>query len=312
MQNGKNSGFLNGLVDLNLLGSIWAKPSTIQSIQGRILMTSHPRTDDAGLLTPQRREGSEEAYARNLMIEYKSSGCEQIKALIAEHYMNGFVKRVANRVAYSLPSCIDVQDLEQCAYFGLIDCIEKYNPARKIKFESFARLRVEGAMKDFLRKEDPVSRLARQRSKLIDKGINQFQCEHGRTPTNSELKARLGVCDDEFDTLMRDQSIPCTLSMSIAEQHDDEDAHLVMLVESKDRSFHTLERADLREWLFDRLCNVDKLIVTLHFVERLTMLEVGNVVGYSESRVSQRIKHVLKLLHMRLHERPDIALLMAS
>tara|TARA_B100001123_G_C14526781_1_gene716586 strand:- start:205 stop:507 length:303 start_codon:yes stop_codon:yes gene_type:complete len=100
--------------------------------------------------------------------------------------------------------------------------------------------------------------------------------------------------------------------MSIAEQHDDEDAHLVMLVESKDRSFHTLERADLREWLFDRLCNVDKLIVTLHFVERLTMLEVGNVVGYSESRVSQRIKHVLKLLHMRLHERPDIALLMAS
>jgi len=275
-------------------------------------MTSHPRTDDAVLLTPQRREGSEEAYAHNLMTEFKSSGCEQTKALIAEYYMNGFVKRIASRVAYSLPSCIDVQDLEQCAYFGLIDCIEKFNPSRKIKFESFARLRVEGAMKDFLRKEDPVSRLARQRSKLIAKGINQFKSEHGRTPTNCELKSRLGVCDDEFDMLMKDQSIPCTLSMSISEQHNDEEADLVMMVESKDVSFLTLERADLRDWLFDRLCNVDKLIVTLHFVERLTMLEVGNVVGYSESRVSQRIKQVLKLLHMRLHEHPEIALLMAS
>ena len=295
-----------------MLGSIWAKPSTIQSIQGRILMTGHPRTDDAVLLTPQRREGSEEAYAQTLMAEYKSSGCEETKARITEHYMNGFVKRVASRVAYSLPSCIDVQDLEQCAYFGLVDCIEKYNPSRKIKFESFARLRVEGAMKDFLRKEDPVSRLARQRSKLIGKGINQFQCEHGRLPTDGELKHRLNVNDDEFDTLMKDQSIPCTLSMSIAEQHDDEDANLVMMVESKDVSFQSLERADLREWLFNQLCDVDKLIVTLHFVERLTMLEVGNVVGYSESRVSQRIKHVLSLLHMRLHERPDIAMLMAS
>ncbi len=275
-------------------------------------MTSHPRTDDGVLLTPQKREGSEEAYAQTLMTEYKSGGCEQTKILIAEHYMNGFVKKIANRVAYSLPSCIDVRDLEQCAYFGLIDCIEKYNPTRNVKFESFARLRVEGAMKDFLRKEDPVSRLARQRSKLIAKGINQFQCEYGRLPTDGELKHRLGVNDDEFNTLMKDQSTPSTLSMSIAEQQDEEDVNFVMMIESKDFSFESLERADLRGWLFDQLCNVDKLIVSLHFVERLTMLEVGNVVGYSESRVSQRIKHVLKLLHMRLHERPDIAMLMAS
>ena len=274
-------------------------------------MKSHPRTDDAVLLTPQQREEGEDAYAHNLMTKYKSSGCEHVKSLIAEHYMNGFVKRIANRIAFSLPSCIDVQDLEQCAYFGLIDCIDKYNPNRKVKFESFARLRVEGAMKDFLRKEDPVSRLARQRSKLIAKGISQFQCEHGRTPTSNELKFRLDLCDDEFNAIMKDQSVPCTLSMSIDEQYDDE-ASLVMMVESKDFSIQSLERTDLREWLFDRLCNVDKLIVTLHFVERLTMLEVGNVVGYSESRVSQRIKQVLKLLHMRLHERPDIAMLMAS
>ncbi len=275
-------------------------------------MTSHPRTDDAVLLTPPRREDSEVAYAQNLMIQYKSSGCQQIKSLIAEHYMNGFVKRVASRVAYSLPSCIDVQDLEQSAFFGLIDCIEKFNPSRKIKFESFARLRVEGAMKDFLRKEDPVSRLARQRSKLIAKGINQFQSEHGRLPTNCELKARLGVDDNEFNALMKDQSIPCTLSMSYAEQSDDEESSLAMMVESREFPLQNIERSDLREWLFSQLCHVDKLIVTLHYVERLTMLEVGNVVGYSESRVSQRIKQVLKLLHMRLHERPDIAMLMAS
>ena len=274
-------------------------------------MKNHPRMDDLilSVCTPNiDRINSQE----HLMTKYKSCGCLQAKALLEVYYMNTFVKKLAKKIGAKLPKSIDIRDLEQSAYFGLVDCIEKFNPDRNIKFEGFARLRIEGAMKDFLRKEDPVSRLSRQRSKIIQKCINQFISENGRPPTNSELMNKLGIEQDEFCAIIKDQKIPHTISIFSANANNDNSDNLEMLASSKTYDFKHIDETDTREWLLEKLCNADKLIITLYFFEKLTMLEVGKVVGYSESRVSQRIKHVLKILHLKLNERPEMISLMAS
>ena len=277
-------------------------------------MSSHPRKVGDVFLSPsQRRKYTEErTWAMESMLRYKATGCSITKELLIVFYMQGFVRRSANRIAKNLPSCVDVSDLEQTAYFGLIDCIEKFDPSRKVKFESFAKLRVEGAMRDFLRKEDPVSRVARQRSKKIAGCINQFKTEFGRSPTNEELQNRLHLDDDEFMTLMKNVVVPCTLSLCLVEFDDNDEVGPLGLIEQYDDSLSGVDQLDLRDWLCDQLCTYDKLIVTLHFVENLTMYEVGCVIGYSESRVSQRMKQLLRMLRSRLIDSPDTKLLMAS
>ena len=264
-------------------------------------------------LSPQGRDqDNKQAWAQEAMLHYKKTSCEITRELLVVFYMQGFVKKSAARVSKDLPQCVDPADLEQTAYFGLVDCIEKYNPDRQIKFESFARLRVEGAMRDYLRKEDPVSRVARQRTKMIARSIEQFKVEFGRAPTSGELQTKLQLDDGEFEAVMRDVVVPSTLSMCSVENNDSEESPLLGVIEQKGGNTCFVEQLDLRTWLCENLCTYDKLIVTLHFVENLTMFEVGCVIGYSESRVSQRIKHILSILKTKLTDSPETQLLMAS
>ena len=246
------------------------------------------------------------------MLHYKTTACAVTKELLVVYYMQGFVRRAAARVAKNLPSCVDVSDLEQTAYFGLVDCIEKFDTTRKIKFESFAKLRVEGSMRDFLRKEDPVSRVARQRSKKIANCIEQFKTENGRSPTNEELQNRLNLDSSDFLALMKNVVVPNTLSMCLVEFDDKDEVGPIGLIEQHDDSLDIVDQLDLRVWLCEQLCTYDKLIVTLHFVENLTMYEIGRVIGYSESRVSQRMKHLLQILKTKLNDSSETRLLMAS
>lgn len=283
-------------------------------------MSSHPRKDGGVFLSPpllsqrqkRREKTNDQCWAVKAMLKFKKTGCPITKELLVVYYMQGFVRRSAARVAKGLPSCVDISDLEQTAYFGLNDCIEKFDPSRKIKFESFAKLRVEGAMRDFLRREDPVSRVTRQRSKKIARSIEQFTTERGRPPTNDELQERLDVTDDEFVVIMKSVVVPNTLSMCLVEHDDHEDVAPIGFIEQRDISLSMIDQLDLREWLCEQLCVYDKLIVTLHFVENLTMYEIGRVIGYSESRVSQRMKHLLQLLRTKLVDSPETRMLLAS
>ena len=111
---------------------------------------------------------------------------------------------------------------------------------------------------------------------------------------------------------MKKIKIDKELGRPIMDWINDNSDNLEMLASSKAYDFKHIDETDTREWLLEKLSNADKLIITLYFFEKLTMLEVGKVVGYSESRVSQRIKHVLKILHLKLNERPEMISLMAS
>ena len=167
-------------------------------------------------------------------------------------------------------------------------------------------------MKDYLRKEDPASRLARTRSKIIARGIAQFAAEHGRSPTDEELRDLLQLDLNEFSAVMKDVHVPNTVSFHPTDCNGNEDLSASVHFELSSQGLLRIDREDLHRWLFQQLGYYDRLIVTLHYTENLTMLEVGRFMGYSESRVSQRIKHIHALLKTRMNDHPEMTLLMAG
>jgi RNA polymerase sigma factor for flagellar operon FliA len=295
--------------------AIVAKPIHRNMFQGRNLMVSHLRVDGGNFLPPQGINTPPEpskAWAVTAMLYYKKTGCPSTREALLLYYMDTFVSHLATKVSSSVLGRVEPDDLKQVAFFALNSYIDKFDPARKFKFESFARLRIEGAMLDFLRREDPASRLARSRSKMIARGIATFKALHGRVPTDDELRQLLQLDEQEFLAVMRDVHVPCTLSYHPCETDNSEEVSSAIHLESKQDSFASTERSDLNAWLFQQLGHYDLLIVTLTYTEGLTMLEIGNVLGYSESRVSQRLKHVHSILKSRLLDNPEVRMLMAG
>jgi RNA polymerase sigma factor for flagellar operon FliA len=227
-------------------------------------------------------------------------------------YMEGYVRRVASRLASLLPRCIDPEDLVQSAYFGLSECLDKYDPCLNSRFEGYAHRRIEGAMRDFLRKEDPASRLARSRSKSIARGNERFKAEFGRPPTEEELRALLQLDQNEYIAVMRDVHVPCTVSFQPNENDPDDDPMASLHIELKNVETSQVDREDLHRWLYQQLDRYDRLIVTLYYCECLSLMEIGSALGYSESRISQRLKQIHTLLKGRISDYPEIITLMAS
>lgn len=279
-------------------------------------MVSHPVQGGGDFLPPHnsRNENKETqiASAIETMLQYKQSKSTCARDWLIEYYMCTFVRNAARRIASGLPSCIDADDLEQVGYFGLIDCIEKFEPSRKFKFETYARQRVEGAMRDYLRREDPASRLARTRTKLIARGIGAFKAQHGRVPTDYELQQILQLNDEEFSAVIRDIHVPNTLPFHPTDDDEGGDGLAAMSIELKNNGHEEVDRIDLHEWLCRQLGTYDKLIVVLTYTEGLTMLEIGHTLGYSESRVSQRLKHIHAVLKCKISDDPENLWLKAS
>lgn len=287
--------------------------------EGGTFLSPHGRIEEAR--TTNQRHGRDHCcptvhrsgeWAVQAMHRYKQTGCQATREELVIYYMNGYVKRVAIRIASGLPRCIDAEDLEQEAYPGLCACIDKYDPKLNSRFEGYCCRRIEGAMRDYLRREDPASRLARARSKAIALGTEKFMTQHGRPPTDEELRARLQLDPAEYTLVMRDIHVPCTVSLHPMDGNDHEDVMAAIHIQQNNPEIDGIERADLYKWLCQHLDTYDQLIVTLYFTENLSMLEIGCVLGYSESRVSQRLKLIIALLRTRIDDYPEVLTLMAS
>jgi RNA polymerase sigma factor for flagellar operon FliA len=278
-------------------------------------MVSHLKEDGGDFLPPQLCNSSNQTtlqWAKEAMSYYKKTGCLLTRESLLLYYMDTYVTRLAAKIATSVLNRVEQDDLKQVAFFALNKYIDKFDPSLNFKFESFARLRIEGAMLDYLRKEDPASRLARSRSKLIAKGIASFKAEYGRQPADEELQYFLQLDNAEFIAVMRDVHVPSTLSYHPSDCDNNDDVSIAIHVETKSDCFESVNRDDLNTWLYQQLGHYDLLIVTLTYTEGLTMLEIGHALGYSESRVSQRLKHVHGILKARLLDNPNELTLMAG
>jgi RNA polymerase sigma factor for flagellar operon FliA len=213
------------------------------------------------------------------------------------------VKYVAGRLGSGLPAHVDEGDLVSYGLLGLIGAIERYDPERDIKFETYAMARIKGAIIDELRALDWVPRSVRSRAREIERAIAELESRMGRAPTDEEIAQKIGISVDELEESLTDisrSSIAALDELWSATGEGDQISLLDTLEDtSGPRPAEALDETELREALADaiaRLPEREKLVVTLYYYEELTLREIGEVLGVTESRVSQlHTKAVLRL-----------------
>jgi RNA polymerase sigma factor FliA len=214
------------------------------------------------------------------------------------------VKFVAGRLGASLPSHVDEQDLVSYGLLGLISAIERFDPDREIKFETYAISRVKGAIIDELRSLDWVPRSVRTRAREIERAIAELERQLMRAPTDEEIASKVGISGDELEASLSEISRSSIAALDELWSPSSGGGDQIALIDTiEDTSGpdpeSSLEQTEMKEALGEaiaRLPEREKLVVTLYYYEELTLREIGEVLGVTESRVSQlHTKAVLRL-----------------
>ncbi len=254
------------------------------------------RTDSAA--SPQ---SIEEAWA-----EYRAYRTDSARNRIITHYMRGHVRRIAERMRSHLPGQVEVDDLAQQGYMGLVDAIDRFDENRGVKFETFSSRRIYGAMQDYLRATDPVPRLMRSRSKRLLAAVEDFRKQHGRAPDADELAVCMEMPESTIVQVLTRGLPAATVSFngaqSESESSEESDAMDGFENHCGDTPLREMEERDLKRWLTHGFDRRDRLIVILYYYESMTMKEIGVTLGCSESRVSQRLDSIVRTLKSRLTE----------
>jgi RNA polymerase sigma factor for flagellar operon FliA len=220
------------------------------------------------------------------------------------------VKYIAGRLAIGLPRSVEMNDLVNAGVVGLIEAYHNFDVAKGVKFETYASLRIRGAILDELRGMDWVPRSTRARSREIERAISRLEGELGRSPTETELATGLGVGMDEYYQMIDDVSSAALLSLDEMTYGDDDDkpVPLVDTLRSREQpsALANLEREEMRDLLADSLGELseqERLVVALYYYEELTLKEIGQVLELSESRVSQLHTKAVLSLRAKLRKR---------
>jgi RNA polymerase sigma factor for flagellar operon FliA len=209
------------------------------------------------------------------------------------------VKYVAGRLAMHIGQHVEYDDLIGYGIFGLIDAIDKFDPEKGVKFETYASLRVRGSIIDNIRKLDWVPRTLRQKNKQVDQAYTQLEDTLGRPPTDQELADKLEMPLDEAQELMRKSAVLGLVSLDdFLEQNYETSFNYLTGNPHDSPENHTekMERQHMLAEAINKLSEKEKLVVSLYYFEDLTLKEISSIMKVSESRVSQiHSKAVFKL-----------------
>jgi RNA polymerase sigma factor for flagellar operon FliA len=237
-----------------------------------------------------------------LWLEFAASRDKGIRDRLILTY-SPLVKYVAGRLGSGLPAHVDEGDLVSYGLLGLIGAIERYDPTRDIKFETYAIARIKGAIIDELRALDWVPRSVRSRAREIERAIGELEAKSGVAPTDEQIAAKIGISVDELEESLADISRSSIAALdelwSVSGEGDQISLMDTIEDESGPRPEAALDQTEMREALADaiaRLPEREKLVVTLYYYEELTLREIGEVLGVTESRISQlHTKAILRL-----------------
>jgi RNA polymerase sigma factor FliA len=240
---------------------------------------------------------------KDLWRRYKAEEDQRARERLVLAYAP-LVKYVAGRMSSGLPSHVEESDLISYGLLGLISAIERFEPEREIKFETFAITRIKGSIIDELRSLDWVPRSVRARAREIEKANAKLEHELQRAPTDQEIADRLELTLEEFqDSLMRisNSSVVALDELWTVSDASGDQVSLLDTIQDPQAvdPAREMDQTEMKDRLADaiaRLPEREKLVVALYYYENLTLREIGEVLGVTESRVSQlHTKAVLRL-----------------
>jgi RNA polymerase sigma factor for flagellar operon FliA len=252
--------------------------------------------------TSSGRTEVDEAIA-SLWREFKDTGDTTLRERLILHY-SPLVKYVAGRVGVGLPPNIEQADLVSYGIFGLIDAIEKFDLERAIKFETYAISRIRGAIIDELRSIDWIPRSVRYKAREVEKAYASLEAKLRRTPSEQEVAAELEISTTELRAIFSQVSFVNVLALDELLNSSGEKGDKLSLVDTLEDSkaedpvqaFEAEEMKYLLAGAINTLPEREKIVVTLYYYEGLTLAEIGQVLGVTESRICQmHTKAVLQL-----------------
>lgn len=240
--------------------------------------------------------------------EFKRSHAAEARERLILHYAP-LVKYVASRVATGLPASVEQADLVSYGMFGLIDALEKFEPARGNKFETYAIPRIKGAIIDELRAMDWVPRSVRFKAREIERAYSDLESMLKRAPTEKEVAARLGFTLTELHEVINQISFVSVLALdellSVGSDRGEQVSLLDTLADKGSDVSMGLEGQETRGLLaaaINSLSEREKIVVTLYYFEGLTLAEIGEILGVTESRVCQIHTKAVNQLRLQLVE----------
>ena len=245
----------------------------------------------------------EKTQVEGLWEEFKASGDDGIRERLILHY-SPLVKYVAGRVGAGLPRSVDQNDLASYGLFGLIDAIDKFEPERGFKFETYAINRIKGAILDELRALDWVPRSVRSRARRIETAITDLEHKLQRAPTEEEIAETVEMEIDELHDALAEIGRSGIAALDEFVGGDSQTSMGEMLADpggvSPEGAFQAEETRRGLVDAINRLPNRERLVVTLYYYEGMTLSEIGDVLGVTESRVCQIHAKTMMSLRNRL------------
>lgn len=237
---------------------------------------------------------------------YRAAPDEPTRNYLMEKFLP-LVRYNAERIHTRLPDEVDIEDLMSAGIFGLMDAIEAFDLARKVKFETYCAPRIRGAILDELRSMDWVPRLVRHRSGKVDQARQMIEKTTGRSATDQEVAEMLNVEGEEFDKLKRDSQAVMTRSLTQRTFPSDGGREVreidVIRDETQSNPVLDMQRRDMKDLITKGLSRAERLIVVLYYYEGMTMKEIGSTLDLSESRVSQMHSSILARLKAQMQHR---------
>ncbi len=238
---------------------------------------------------------------------YKAHPTErELRNRLVEIYLP-LVRFNAERVWSRLPDAVELDDLISSGTFGLISAIESYDLDRGVKFETFCVPRIRGAMLDELRSLDWAPRMVRTQASRFNQARKELEHQLGRRPTEAELAQRLDISQEEVERMALEANVAIQISLHKARRDDEgakEQTEIDVLEDRKGVDpTRRLQKRDLMRLVTKGLNRAERLIVLLYYYEEMTMKEIGQTLGLSESRVSQMHSNIVERLKSQLSPR---------
>lgn len=235
----------------------------------------------------------------DLWRQFKKTGDLDIRNELLMHYI-GQVKRVVNRLFPASRTYHDYDDLMSCGVLGLIDAIDKYDPERAVKFETYAQIRIRGAIIDYMRQQDWAPVHVRTRIKQVEQASDELAQNFGRPPSDQEIADYMDIALASLQNIFGESHLLNVLHLDELLTDAVTDDYQFKTDPSFDRELETKELKTILSDSISQLTEKEQLVLNLYYYDEMTLKEIGSVLALTESRISQIHSSVLVKLRSRL------------